>query len=79
MPFSRLVAVVGSDHVYRDLGLPDPDALKLAADVGAGRGGAFGADLIASARAAIDIADGDLESAGVVLRAVLLGAKKPAG
>jgi hypothetical protein len=79
MPLSRVIAVAGSDHVYRDLGLPHADARSLAADAAAKRGPAYGEDLIASARLAIEIAEGDLEAAKVVLETLVLGAKKPAG
>jgi hypothetical protein len=71
MPLSRVVAVAGSSHIYRDLGYADPDAMQLAATVAGERGSAFGTDLIESARAALDVSEGDREAADVVLRAVV--------
>ena len=71
MPLSRVLAVAGSSHVYRDLGHPDPDAMQLAANVAGERGPAFGIDLVESARAALDGADGDPEAADVVLRTIV--------
>lgn len=71
MPLSRVVAVAGSSHVYRDLGLPDPDAMQLAATIAGERSSAFGTDLVESARAALDVSDGDREAADVVLRSVV--------
>ena len=70
MPLSRVVAVAGSSHVYRDLGYPDADAMQLAATVAAERGCAFGIDLVESARAALDVSEGDREAADAVLRSV---------
>ncbi len=71
MPLSRVVAVAGSSHVYRDLGHPDPDAMQLAATLAGERGSAFGNDLLESARAALDVSEGDREAADVVLRTVV--------
>lgn len=71
MPLSRVVAVAGSSHVYRDLGHPDPDAMQLAATFAGERNSAFGTDLVESARAALDVSDGDREAADVVLRSVV--------
>ena len=71
MPLSRVVAVAGSPHVYRDLGHPDPDAMQLAAAVASEHGSAFGHDLVESARAALDVSAGDSEAADVVLRTVI--------
>jgi hypothetical protein len=71
MSLSRVVAVAGSSHVYRDLGHPDPDAMQLAATVASERGSAFGTDLVENARAALDVSEGDREAGDVVLRSVV--------
>lgn len=71
MPLSRVVAVAGSSHIYRDLGHPDADAMQLAAAVASEWSSAFGTDLVESARAALDVSDGDPEAADVVLRSVV--------
>jgi hypothetical protein len=71
MPHSRVVAIAGSSHIYRDLGHPDPDAMQLAANLASERGSAFGNDLVESARAALDVSEGDREAADVVLRTVV--------
>jgi hypothetical protein len=71
MPHSRVVAVAGSSHIYRDLGHPDPDAMQLAATLAGERRSAFGNDLVESARAALDVSQGAREAADVVLRTVV--------
>lgn len=71
MPLSRVVALAGSSHVYRDLGHPDPDAMRLAATLAGERGSAFGIHLVESARAALDVSEGDPVAADAVLRTVV--------
>ena len=72
MPLSRVVAVAGSTHIYRDLGHPDPDAMQLAAKIGPEYGPAFGRHLVERARSALEVAEGDMEAADIVLRYLVM-------